>query len=97
MILEVKLEHLNHYRDACGSPSPGSCPLQEVYDAFIATGSRQKLEFPLLTYKITRSINSYHIGLARKNYNNLFDNSVINLLQDGDMLTIHTSKIIYTN
>jgi hypothetical protein len=86
-----------YYRDACGSPSSGSCPLQEVYDAFIATGSRQRLEFPLLTYKITRSINSYHTGLARKNYNNTFDNSVSNLLQDGDTLAIQTSKRIYTN
>jgi hypothetical protein len=86
-----------YYKDACGSPSSGSCPLQEVYDAFIATGSRQRLEFPLLTYKITRSINSYHVGLARKNYNNTYDNSVVNLLQDGDTLAIQTSKRIYTN
>ena len=84
-----------YVKDACGVPGP--CFFQDVYDAFIATGSRHRLEFPLLTYKITRGINSYHTGLARKNYNNIFDNYVLSLLQDGDTLAIQTSKKIYTN
>jgi hypothetical protein len=85
-----------YYRDGCPSPYSGSCPFQEVYDAFIASGSRPTLELPLLTYKLTRSINFYHAGTARKNYNNIFDISVLNLLQDGDTLAIQTSKRIYT-
>lgn len=82
-----------YYRDGCPSGFP--CSYQWVYDAFIATGSQQQLEFPLLTYKITRSINGSYNGIARKDYNNVFDNSVLNLLQDGDTLAIQTAKETY--
>jgi hypothetical protein len=74
----------------------GICPYQEVYDAFIATGSLQQLEFPLLTYKLTRNTNRSHAEATRWNYNNLFNLSVLNLLQDGDTLAIQTSKTVYS-
>lgn len=82
-----------YYRDGCPPGLP--CTYEWTYDAFIATGSQQQLEFPLLTYKITRSINGTFSGLARTNYNNVFDNSVLNLLQDGDTLAIQTAKETY--
>lgn len=87
-----------YLKDACSTPGPpDGCGLQEVYDAYIATGSRERLEFPLLTFQLTRSINQYHRGIARKNYNNIFDKSVLKLLQTGDTLIIQTSKRIYLN
>lgn len=82
-----------YYRDGCPSGFP--CSYQWVYDAFIATGSQQQLDFPLLTYKITRSINGTSSGLARTDYNNVFDNAVLNLLKDGDTLAIQTAKETY--
>jgi hypothetical protein len=67
-----------------------------VYDAFIATGSIQQLEFPLLTYKLSRNTNLSHVQVTRGNYNNLFNLSVLSLLQDGDTLAIQTSKTVYS-
>ncbi|MGZ5189420.1 MAG: hypothetical protein ACXWCZ_00290 [Flavisolibacter sp.] len=82
------------YKDACFWNN-GSCISEWVYDAYVASGTTHGLEFPLLTYKITRSMNGFNTGLAAQNYNNVFDPSVINLLQDGDTLAIQTSRRIY--
>ena len=83
------------YKESCpwylGSP----CMNEWVYDAYIATGNTNRLEFPLLTYKITRTTSNTGTGLARQNYNNVFDPSVLNLLEDGDTLAIQTAKRIY--
>ncbi|RYE27427.1 MAG: hypothetical protein EOP48_34465 [Sphingobacteriales bacterium] len=72
-----------------------ACTSEWVYDAYVATGTTNRLEFPLLTYKITRRINGIFTGLALQNYNNIFDPTVLSLLQDGDTLAIQTAKRIY--
>jgi hypothetical protein len=80
------------YKDSC--PFGVSCLVEWVYDAYIATGTPNQLEFPFLTYKVTRTVGGSRSGLARK-INNVFDISVLNLLQDGDTLAIQTSKLVY--
>lgn len=86
------------YQDACpwymGINGP-PCTTEWVYDAYMATGATNRLEFPLLTYKITRRTNGFSAGLALQNYNNVFDPSVLNLLQDGDTLAIQTARRVY--
>jgi hypothetical protein len=87
------------YMDACpwyvGTNGP-ACISEKVYDAYIATGTTNRLEFPMLTYKITRRTNNgFSAGLALQNYNNVFDPSVLSLLQDGDTLAIQTARRIY--
>jgi hypothetical protein len=81
-------------------PSTGLPPFtrfQRVFDAKIAKGSPNKLEFPLLTYLLSRTKDNYRTGFGIKNYNNVFDSNVINLLESGDTLAIQEAKIIYTS
>jgi hypothetical protein len=66
-----------------------------VYDARLAKGTPNYLEFPLLTYRLTRTKDNYKAGISRKNYNNVFDMNVLNLLESGDTLAIQEAKIIY--
>jgi hypothetical protein len=69
---------------------------QEVFNAFIARGNPNRLEFPQITYRITRrGNNSYYAGYSSKNYNNVFDPNVLKLLQEGDTLAIQEAKIVY--
>jgi hypothetical protein len=93
--IEKEISIFKPYKSDCFTTT-GICIYQEVYDAFIATGSMQQLEFPLLTYKLTRNTNRSHEETARWNYNNLFNISVLSLLQDGDTLAIQTSKRVYS-
>ncbi len=89
--------HKPYYEDF--GPSTGFSPssmYQRVFDAKIAIGSPNKLEFPLLTYRLSRTKDNYRAGLGRTNYNNVFDSNVINLLESGDTLAIQEAKIIYT-
>jgi hypothetical protein len=72
-----------------------TCFTQWIYDAYIATGSTDVLELPFLTYKITRSANGSNSGLASKNYNNIFDKTVLNLLQEGDTIAVQSAKYIF--
>lgn len=71
------------------------CSFDLVYDAYIAIGSQRQLQFPLLTYQITRQANGSYYGSARKNYNNVLDLSVLNLLKDGDTLAVQTARRVY--
>ena len=91
-----------YHENFCNSPACYS-PYAYVYDAFIASGEWGKLEFPLLTYYMTRNrtVNgikySFPVSTAAKqNYNNVLDNSVLSLLQDTDTLAIQTLKRVYT-
>lgn len=81
--------------DACPYYPGTNCIYEKVYDAYIATGSTNRLEFPLLAYKITRSQTGFATGVASSAYNNVFDPSVLNLLQDGDTLAIQNARRIY--
>lgn len=85
-----------YYKDSCPVFMGTSCMYEWIYDAHIATGTMERLEFPLLTYKITRTSSGSSTGLARQHYNNVFDPSVLSLLQDGDTLAIQTAKMIYS-
>lgn len=85
------------HKDACPYiGANGPCTTEWVYDAYIATGSKDRLEFPLLTYKITRTITGSASGVAAQNYNNVFDPLVLSSLQDGDTLAIQTGRRVYT-
>lgn len=79
-----------YYQEACGQPNNG-CPLEYKYDAFIGTGSHQGIELPFMTYRITREFSSVSVQY----YNNIFNQSVLNLLQDSDTLAVQTLKRIY--
>ena len=68
---------------------------QRVFDAKIAKGTPSLLEFPLLAYKIIRNTGRSKIEISRKNYNNIFDSTVIDLLETGDTLSIQESKITF--
>lgn len=97
-------EHLNTIMDNIGTYKPyrkpfmlGGEPLYwRYYDARIAKGNPNKLEFPNLIYKISTKNNSGYSYTSTKHYNNIFDPSVLNLLQPGDTLLVQEVNIIYT-
>jgi hypothetical protein len=74
---------------------PHSRMFQREFNAKIAKGTPVSLEFPLLSYKLTRTNDYYRAGSSRKNYNNIFDINVLNLLESSDTLAIQEAKIIY--
>ena len=84
-------------KDACPYyiGANGSCNYEQVYDAYIATGSSSRLEFPMMAYKITRRQTGYATGVASSAYNNVFDPTVLNLLQDGDTIAIQNARRTY--
>ena len=67
-----------------------------VFDAKIAKGNPEKLEFPNLIYKISRSNASQQFYTKMKHYNNIFDPTVIHQMQVGDTLIVQEVNIIYT-
>ncbi len=87
--------HKPYYGDYPPNFYPPSTIYQRVYNAKIAKGTPRRLEFPLLTYKLSRVRDNYRAGEGRMNYNNVFDNNVINLLESGDTLAIQEAKIVY--
>ncbi|HEY6504493.1 MAG TPA: hypothetical protein VIZ28_11010 [Chitinophagaceae bacterium] len=85
------------YYGNCNPPFGGPCSFVMLYDAFVARGNRKSLEFPLLTYKITRRTGSLNAGIAVQISKNVFDPSVLNLLEAGDTLAIQTGTQTYSN
>ena len=85
------------YYGNCNSPFGGPCSFVMLYDAFVAQGNRTILELPLLTYKITRRINNLNAGIAIQFSKNVFDPSVLSILEVGDTLAIQTGMLTYSN
>ncbi len=83
------------YRQEVAVSSPYGSPYVEVYDALIAKGDPNELEFPRINYLITRKRKSSSSGLRVSNYNNVFDPKVIKWLEAGDTLAIQEGKTIY--
>jgi hypothetical protein len=81
-----------YYKDL--PPSAGG-DLQYVFDAYIAKGNPYRLEFPEITYRITRDIYGIKADMTYSNYNNIFDRSVTEFLLEGDTMAIQEAKIIY--
>ena len=74
---------------------PSNYGYQRVFSAFVAKGNPRRLEFPELTYLVTRRWDNTYNSVSMKNYNNVLDPDVVNLLRDGDTLAIQEAKIVY--